>query len=76
MGVLRELRVIARSFNIHRNDYKVDWASRYLEHSCRTEPANNNPSQPEQVEVIDLSTSPDNSDSEVCVLEPESHPAS
>ena len=79
MGALKELRIIARSFTIHRNDYKVDWASHHVVHSCRTEPTNNIPTQPEQIEVIDLSISPDSSisDSEVePVIEPESHPAS
>ena len=75
MGALRELRVLDSSFSAHWNSYKIDWASRHMDHSCRTGPENNNPSQPE---VIDLLTSSDNSDSEVCILDPEtkSHPAS
>ena len=74
MGALKELRVMDSSFSAHWNSYKIEWVSRHLDHSCLTRPENNNPSQPE---VIDLSTS-DNSDSEVCVLDPEtqSHPAS
>ena len=77
-GALKELKLIARSFTIHRSDYKVDWASRHVVHSCWTKPRNNISTQPEQIEVIDLSTSTDNSnsDEEISVIEPATEPVS
>ena len=80
-GALKELKTLAWSFTIHCSQYKVDWASRHVIHSCWTVPRNNIPTQPEQIEVIDLSRSDNsNSDEEISIIEPAServpHPAS
>ena len=75
-GAIKELKTLAR---IPRGQYKVDWASRHVIHSCWTARSNNIPAQQGEIEIIDLARSDNNSDEDISIIETASeqmsHPA-